>query len=652
MIFQKKNNNKANNPFTIQSGRFMSAKPASRYCLEWDEAPMSGKGKSKLGSGFELSKIFKIKIVFVVFFLILFSRVYWLQIVKGSYYSELSDGNRIRIERLEAKRGIIYDQHMRPLVHNMANWLLYFVPADLPEDQLEKNKLIDRVSYLLGDVSATEIKAILSQVDADDFEFYQPLFIDDQIEYDQAMLLYLESNKMPGVVLTNQNRREYELPSLSVSHILGYTGKINRQELEQIGEQYSMIDYLGKTGLEYFWESELRGTNGQKQIEVDALGKEKRIISQTEVEDGHNLVLSIDSQAQAKLEEIMQRHLQQLGLSKAVGIVMNPNNGEIICLVNLPSFNNNSFARGISQQEYTALAEHEDQPLFFRAVTGEYPSGSTIKPVVLSAALQEEIVSQYTTFLSVGGIQIGQWFFPDWKAGGHGITDARKAIAESVNTYFYYIGGGFQDFVGLGIDKMVRYFKMFGLGSQTGIDLAGEADGFLPSKDWKIEAKGERWYVGDTYHIAIGQGDLLVTPLQVAYFTAFFANSGTLYRPHLVRQILTSDDKLITDIDTDPVKTDFIDQNYIKVVREGMRRTVTDGSAIRLNSLPVTSAGKTGTAQWSSQEDNHAWYTGFAPYEDPEIVLTILVEEGIGGDKTAVPIAQEFLYWYFTRQIK
>ncbi|MFH1412654.1 MAG: penicillin-binding protein 2 [bacterium] len=648
MLFKKKK--KTYDPFLIQSGRYASKKSAHRYNLEWsDEAAAGITSKAKLGRGFNLRRLFKFKLLFIIFFIILISRISWLQVVNGAYYRQLSENNRIRLERIEARRGIIYDTNMRPMVNNVANWLLYFIPADLPKDKTEKKELVSRVSYLLGNMSAAEINNIIKEIKEYSFESYQPLFITDHIDYERAMLLYLETANMPGVVLTSQNMREYDLVSLSLSHILGYTGMVNKEELDSLGQDYSPIDYVGKTGLEYFWESELRGLNGQKQIEVDAIGKEKKIISQTKVDDGHNLVLSIDSQVQAKLEEILKDHMDKLNLSKAVAIVMNPNNGEIISLINLPSFNNNLFASKMSQEEYSILAEHPDQPLFMRAVSGEYPSGSTIKPVILSAALEEGIVNQYTAFLSVGGIKIGSWFFPDWKAGGHGLTDARKAISESVNTYFYHIGGGYNDFQGLGIEKMVQYFKLFGLGSQTGIDLSGEADGFLPSKDWKKKTKNEPWYIGDTYHIAIGQGDLLVTPLQIAYFTSFFANKGSLYRPHLVKNVLTSDDKLITEIDTTPVKTGFIESKHINVVREGMRQAVTSGSAVRLNSLPVEVAGKTGTAQWSTKYDPHAWFTGFAPYDNPEIVITILIEQGGDGSRVAVPIVEQFLYWYFTK---
>jgi len=464
------------------------------------------------------------------------------------------------------------------------------------------------------------------------------------------MTLYLESDSMPGVVITNKTRREYNLFSLSLSHILGYTGKINEAELAKFGQEYLPIDYIGKTGMENFWENEMKGLNGKKQIEVDALGKEKKIINQAAGQDGHNLVLSIDIELQKKLAEAVISALQKLRLNKACAIALDPNNGEILAMVSLPSYNNNDFARGLTQAEYASIAEHPDQPLFNRCIAGEYPSGSVIKPVVAAAALEEGIINENTSFNSAGGIKIDQWFFPDWKAGGHGYTNVRSAIANSVNTFFYYIGGGYQDFTGLGLDRMVRYEKLFGLDAQTGVDLLGEANGFLPSKEWKETTKGERWYIGDTYHLAIGQGDLLVTPLQVADYTAVFANGGSLYRPHLIKQVLNHQDQLIGEVENKPIRSNMVSAKNIEIVRQGLRQTITQGSAQSLQDVVVSVAGKTGTAQWSTVKPPHAWFTGFAPYDKPQIVITILIEQGGEGSAVAVPIAQEVLDWYFSRK--
>lgn len=642
-----------NDPFSIKEGRFGSLDNFS-YRLGWTEDTFisDDKGRQTLGKTFDFNRLHYIAIFLVLFVAILLGRAAWLQIYKGEYYYSMAEGNRIRFERLEAKRGIIYDRNGEPIVRNVANFLLYFVPSDLPTDEGEMDVILDRIAGIIGNNPA-EMKEKVAKINRKSLDAYRPLFIADNIEYEKAMQLYLESSHWRGVVLSNKTRREYDLRgSLSLSHVLGYTGKINEKEVEKFGNEYLPIDYLGKIGIENFWEAELKGVHGRKQIEVDALGKEKKIISQTKEEDGHNLVLTIDIEAQRKLEEIMNATLSRMKLTKGVAIVMDPNNGEIIASVSLPAYDNNIFAKGISAKDYGDLINNPDNPLFNRTVSGEYPSGSTIKPVMAAAALEEGIISEKTSFLSSGGLRIGQWFFPDWKAGGHGSTNVKKAIAESVNTFFYIIGGGLDDFIGLGIERIVKYEKMFGLGAQTGVDLPGEASGFLPSKEWKEKTKNEKWYIGDTYHAAIGQGDVTATPLQVAVFTSFFANGGKIYRPHYIKEVLDSRDNKVREIKEDPVKEKFIKEYNVQVVREGMRQTVTGGSARSLSMLPIEVAGKTGTAQWSSKKDPHAWFTGFAPYNDPQLAFTILVEEGKEGSSVAVPIAKEFLEWYFRERQK
>ncbi len=636
---------KRDHPFTVKEGDIKLGKLDRGSAEDWLEQDSTA--RETVGKNFDINKTFKVELFFLLFLGIIMARAAWLQIVKGSYYYELAEGNRIRVERVESKRGVIYDRNYKTLVRNSANFLLYFIPSDLPKDNLARQAIIKRVSDILINLKPEDIEDLLAVVEPGSLESYQPLFIADNIDYEKAMILYLESDNMPGVVITNKTRREYNLYSLSLSHILGYTGKINNKELDKFGSDYLPIDYIGKTGIENFWENEMRGINGKKQIEVDALGKEKKIINEEIGENGNNLVLSIDVDLQKKLEESVINELQKLHLNKACAIAMNPNNGEILAMVSLPSFNNNNFTKGMTSEQYQTIANHADRPLFNRCISGEYPSGSVIKPVIAAASLEENIVDENTSFLSVGGIRIGQWFFPDWKAGGHGATNVRKALAESVNTFFYYVGGGYQDFTGLGLERMVKYEKLFGLDAQTGIDMPGEATGFLPTEKWKLKTKDEPWYIGDTYHLAIGQGDTLVTPLQVANYTAVFANGGSLYRPHLIKQILNSQDQLASEVDNKPVKINVVSSKNINIVREGMRQTVTAGSARSLQSVPVAVAGKTGTAQWSTTKSTHAWFTGFAPYDNPEIVITILIEAGGEGSSVAVPVANEVLTWYF-----
>lgn len=665
--FGKKNKFiKSGDPFTIQSGRYRDVSVGSVYRSGWAEDVFISENQEKetLGKNFNPQKIYIIFIVIFIFISLLISKVAWLQIVKGGYYYEMAEGNRVRIKRIEAKRGVVYDRNMKPLVRNRANFMLYAIPADLPDEQDKEYSLdyiISEISAILKNKTKEELLSLFQSFKKGSLESYQPVFIEDNIPYEEAMKLYLKSSNWPGIFLSSQSKREY-LNSyskndsenqvtfgISLSHILGYTGKINATELEKFGEEYLPIDYIGKMGIEYFWENELKGENGKKQIEMDALGKEKKNIGQFDPVDGNNLVLSLDLEMQLKLEEILSKNLETAKLSRASGVVLDPNNGEVLAMVSWPAYDNNLFAGGVSQEEYSFLINHPDKPLFNRAVSGEFPSGSTFKPIVAVAALEERVISENTTFLSVGGIRIGQWFFPDWRGGGHGSVNVYKAISDSVNTFFYYIGGGYDDFIGLGVDRIVEYSKLFGLGSQSGIDLAGEASGFVPTKEWKEETKNESWYIGDTYHFAIGQGDLLVTPLQVAVYTSVFANGGKLYRPHLVRNILDSHDSIQQIPQIEPVRKDFIDDYNMEVVRKAMRRTVTDGSGRRLSSLSQTSAGKTGTAQWSSKKDPHAWYIGFAPFEQPKIAFAFLIEEGKEGSVIAVSVARDFLEWYFSK---
>lgn len=671
---------KRSDPFSIKEGKFKFGQlKDSFYYTDWTEQSfLSDTGHKEMVSrtfDFDKLRYFSWALALVLFIII--SRSFWLQVIKNDHYRSLAEGNRLRAEVIEPKRGIIYAKDSRPLVRNKANFVLYFRPIDLPRNELVRDELIRTISSILdeGRLPATsvnqeavnlvsdspsfyKIKEALATVKIGSLESYQPLFIADNIEYERAMLLAIELPSWPGVFLSNKIRREYLLPDAtssfsiltesSLSHILGYTGKINDQELKDLGTDYSLIDYIGKAGLEYSWEKELKGKAGSKNIEVDALGRQKKVINEVPAFDGANLFLSLDLDLQMKAEEVATSYLKNAGLSRASVIIINPTSGEILSLVSLPAYDNNLFAKGISQADYSKFLEDKNQPLFNRSISGEFPSGSTIKPLFAAGALQEGIINENTSFISSGGLSIGEWFFPDWKAGGHGVTNVRKAIAESVNTFFYYIGGGYKDFKGLGLSGLVKYSRLFGLGELTGIDLHGERKGFVPTQAWKEETKNEPWYIGDTYHFAIGQGDVIVTPLQVAAYTVALANGGTLYQPHLVNSVLDTNTGVIEAVSPKIIRSNFIDPENMKIVREGMRQTVTAGSARSLSILPVAAAGKTGTAQWSTKKSPHAWFIGFAPYENPQIAITVLVEEGVEGSSMAAPIARDILNWYFT----
>ncbi len=677
-------NKKDFDPFVVKEKKFKFGNlKDSFYHLGWmEDSFLFGENDNEtLKKTFDFDKVKHVFSFLIIFFLLLFFRLSWLQIIKGDEYRALAEGNRVRAISIEPKRGVIYDANKIPLVKNEANFVLYLTPSELPRNELERDKIlrdlafiIDQKLFITSKNKSNEslenhssfsfledstyfyfVKDKLDKIKIGSLNSFRPLFIMDNLDYDSAIAISLEIEKMPGVSLSIKMGRSYIisndfLPSLS--HIIGYTGKISEKDLEVFGEEYSLIDYIGKTGLEYFYENELKGQKGKKYIEVDALGREKKVINELPPVDGFNLVLSLDSNLQFKIEEILKEHLKKAKLSRASVIALNPQNGEILSLVSWPAYNNNIFSKGVSQVDYNRLVNDSNRPLFNRAVSGSFPSGSTLKPVIAAAALEENVIKENTSVNSYGGIRVGQWTFPDWRAGGHGLTNVKKAIAESVNTFFYYIGGGYENFSGLGIDRIVKYLNLFGLGSQSGLDLPQEGRGFVPTPEWKKESRGESWYIGNTYHVSIGQGDILVTPLQVANFTAFFANEGKLYRPHLVREILDGDNQLIREIKAETIKDSFIDPENIEIVKEGMRQTVISGSAQRLNILPYQISGKTGTAQWGTNKTPHAWFTSFAPYDQPEIVLTILLEEGEEGSGPPVTIAGEIFEYYFSEKNK
>lgn len=594
-----------------------------------------------------------VQIVVLVVMGALLARTADLQILSGSAYRARAEGNRTRVQPVRALRGVIFDRNGKIIARNVPTFTISMTPIDFPHDPKEYQRTIDAAAAL-SRVTTEELSAKLAAFPKN-FSF--PIPIVENLEYQQAISAMVAARDLQGVDVEYATRRSYfpfteaaekSNPLQSLAHVIGYVGKISQAEYGSLRQDgYLGTDTIGKTGLESVYEKTLRGTYGDRQIEVDANGVERRTIAENDPRDGADLILSLDLEAQRVMEESLRR----TGRRRAVGIAMDPRNGEIIALVSLPGYSANSFARGLSVEEYRALESNPDHPLFPRAIAGEYPSGSTIKPVIAAAALAEGVITSATTIYSSGGIRVLSWFFPDWKVGGHGPTNVIKALAESVNTFFYTIGGGTDEFRGLGPGRIGEYLRRFGVGEKLGIDLPSEASGFVPTEEWKERTKNEVWYIGDTYHIAIGQGDISVTPLQVAEWTAAVANGGTLPKPHLVTAVKEGggEAQLLT---WNPLGSVGISDEYLQTVRAGMRAAATTGSAGYLGDLPQPVAGKTGTAQWSDSRQPHAWFTGFAPYQNPEIVVTVLVEEGGEGSATAVPVAKEFLRWYFLSKSK
>ncbi|MBU2542915.1 penicillin-binding protein 2 [Patescibacteria group bacterium] len=613
--------------------------------------PMSS---SYLGNSFCGKKTNWFLFFLLSFFIFLISYVFFLQIIHGANYRDLAENNRQRIIPIPAERGLIFDRNGTQLTQNIPNFSITLIPQDLPKNNTEREKIISKLSLLTKQPEET-IRKTLEEYGS---YSYESIIILENISYDTALKILAGSSDLPGIRIQYGSRRLYSNYLLdnsseyttstpySLAHVLGYTGKLNQEELREFYTQgYIPSDSIGKNGIEKTYEKTLRGIYGHKRIEVNAFGKEQNALAEESPILGQHIKLTIDVEIQKKLEEIIQTNLGALKKQRAAGIVMNPQNGEILALASLPAYDNNDFSGGISQDTYNKYIENENNPLFNRAISGTYPSGSTIKMAIAAVALQEGIINTATSFLSTGGLWVSSWFFPDWQAGGHGITNVRKSLAWSVNTFYYYIGGGYNDFVGLGVDKITEYLSKFGFASKLGIDIPGEQLGFLPSKDWKEKTKGERWYIGDTYNLSIGQGDLLVTPLQIAFMTSIIANGGTLYKPHLVASKINAMSNLEERIFPEIINENFIDPAHLQTVKLGLKDCVDYGSCRRLSLLPFSSGGKTGTAQWSSTKDDHAWFTAFAPYENPQIVVTILIEEGVGGSETATPVAYEFLRW-------
>ena len=612
-------------------------------------------------------RIFLYSWVFFICLFIIFIRLFYLQINQGEHYRGIAEGNRIRIKSMQSNRGVIVDRNYRILARNIPKFSLFFIPADLPSDKDELNRILDEVAQII-EKPVLEMELSIEQA----WKYsYEPVLIEEDIDFEKAILLKIKSVDLAGIFLETGARREYLRTGSGLAHILGYLGKLSPDEFGILkNDGYLINDYLGKTGVERAYENILRGEYGKKQIEVDFLGKEENVLSVLKPEPGKEIVLAIDFDLQEMAGKSIKNQMKKAGSKSGVVIVNEVETGDILAMVSLPDYDNNLFSAVISGEEYQKLIEDEDKPFVNRAISGEYPPGSIFKLLVAGGALEEGVIDRDTSVFSVGGIRIGEWFFPDWKAGGHGPVTVTKAIAESVNTFFYYVGGGYEEFEGLGLEKINYWAYLFGLGQKLGIDLIGEENGFLPTKQWKLKYKEEPWYIGDTYHLSIGQGDVLVTPLQVASYTSAIANGGTLYQPRVVRGFinrnetrvdsLSGDSELSFEPEENPsdqlelvlfepniIRNNFVDEKNLEIIREGMRDGVIYGSSRALYNLPIDVAGKTGTAQVGGDKEPHAWFTGFAPYEKPEIAVTVLIENGGEGSSFAVPVAREIFEYYF-----
>jgi penicillin-binding protein 2 len=596
----------------------------------------------------EIRKKIKIYLILVVFcFLCLWLRVWYLQILKGGYFIELSENNRVRMVSLSAFRGTMKDRNGEVLVGIRPSFNLYITPEDADDLPATFGLLKTKVDF-----DEDKVRAAMKQAKS-----FKPVLIQADILREQVA--FIEENKMrlPGVGIKVEPTRNYVYPELA-SHVMGYVGEITRSQLDQMqGGGYQQGDLTGKEGLESLYEQVLRGQKGFKEVEVDVSGRELRVLRKRDPLSGDNLVLTLDARIQKTLETLMTGTPDTPVSGSAV--MMKVQTGEILAIASKPSFDGNLFATGISQENWNALINDERHPLQNRVVGGQYPPGSTYKIVTALAGLEEGVITPETEVYCPGHFRLGRGLYRCWKRGGHGTVNLHDAIVQSCDVFFYTIGNQ------LGIDTLAKYASLLGLGRPTGVELSGERPGLIPTTQWKMRKKREAWLAGETISASIGQGFNLVTPMQQVAMTAAVANGGILLKPHLIKRIEEVDGRLQKIIDPEILGRVNARPENLEFIRDALRDVVNGksgtGRAARMDDIVVS--GKTGTAQVvhlrvtedTANEDeipyqfrDHAWFVAFAPYEKPEIAVAVLVEHGGHGGSAAAPLAKKLMQAYFT----
>jgi len=614
------------------------------------------------------------QLVGILFFTGLIIRLWRLQIVEADRYRAWADENRFRLVSTDAPRGVIYDRQGQLLVRNIPSFSIEIIPAYLPDDEGARRRMLYRLAQLLNAAPGSDRRQPFSVAGLERLLTdtalapFRPVLVAEDLSREIAFIIAEEHLNLPGVQLRTTPIRQYIHGPLT-AHILGYVGHIPAESVEAYEAQgYDpYLDRVGLAGVEYTFERELRGRKGQKYIEVDVAGREVRTVGVAqEATSGHNLILTLDLDLQRATEEALRAGMEKAGSTSGSAIVMNPQTGEILALVTLPSYDNNLFAGGISAEDYQRLTEAPEHPLVNHAIGGQYPPGSTFKIILAAAGLEEGVVSPETRLLCQGTLWLPNRYFPDdpdlaqpfycWLRSGHGALNVVEALVHSCDIFFYQLGGGFREFEGVGLKRITEYAERFGLGQRTGVALTGETPGLVPTAKWKRINYAENWTTGDTYNISIGQGFILATPLQMVNAMAAIANGGTLYRPQIVYEVRAADGALVRPFQPEIIRQVGISPRYLELVRQGLRGAVTWGTARRVNLPEVAVAGKTGTAEFPGPRDEegnlptHAWFTAFAPYEHPEVALVVFVAGGGEGSTTAVPIAADILRYYFGRR--
>lgn len=565
-------------------------------------------------------------IISVLVIAVLIGRAAYLQIYQGEYYAGLADGNRIRIVPSMAPRGTFYDRNGELLVTNRPGFSVSLLPLTAPIS----DDVIDRLSDLLK-VPTDEIKTKIAGHSG-----FNPIRIKTDVTPDIVSIIEEQKSQYPGVVIEVTPIRDYILKQEG-AHTFGYVSEINDTELEKMKDEgYKSGDIIGKFGLEKVYDKELRGENGGQQVEVDVSGKPVQILGRKEPIPGDDLELTIDINLQQAAEKAVDEQLTQIGAHAAAAVVMNPQTGEILAMVSRPAFDPNLFAHGISSKDWNQLNNNPYHPMDNKTITGEYPPGSTFKIVTGTAALTEGVVTPDEQIFDSGH----HWIIPKGNADGEalGWLNFRTALAHSDNVYFYEMGNR------LGIDRLEKYARMFGLGAKTGIDLPYEASGLVANRRYKEKNFDDgEWYLSETFDAAIGQGFNLVTPLQAAMVMGEIAADGKRYKPHVVNRIIAPDGSVVKDFQPELLSQLDVPEEDIKLVQDGLHDVTKYGTAASsFRGFTVDIAGKTGTAE-NSQGRDHGWFVAYGPFDNPNIVVAVIVENGGYGSQSAVPIGRKIL---------
>lgn len=627
------------------------------------------------------TKFLLLRTVIIFVFAVLAGRLWYVQVVMGSYYKAQADTSKIRLEPVEALRGIIYDNKGRQLVWNAPSWNAEIVPHGIPSRQ--GDRIYTLLSKLLGGhPSPGRIAAIVRQ---NEWNPYAPAVIKQHIASSQAMLIMQLHTRLPGVRADPATVRDYNLdPAQSLSHVLGYTGIIGQQQYKDMRRLYpqehiTSLDQVGQQGIESTMEQYLHGSNGTARVEVDAGERPVRTLSTGTSVTGDSVYLTINSALQGHVASDLQAALAHVQLRRGAVVVEDVRTGKILAMVSLPSFNNNWFSTPISVKRYDSLLHDPAQPLTDGAYQGVYAPGSIFKIITATAALQTGVVNGSTTIEDTGEIKLCSVYdasscaiYKGWTwPRGLGPENVVRALAQSSDIYFYTVAGGNPNVRPsppyVGANRLHHWALQYGLGKPLGIELPGESAGFIPSATWfdnlkptpGIKNPGDEWHIGNTYNMGIGQGQNLVTPLQMANVVATVANGGTLYRPQIVDHIagrmaprkgIAKKPHTIVPFVPQIIRRGFIDPGNLALIQEGMHWSVTlpgwTGTSYYVKDQRIDAAGKTGTAE--APGGANAWWVGYAPFNNPRVAVAVVVPSASSeGAYLAAPIAHKVFEDYF-----